>query len=370
MEHNINNKDAWERYCTHELAEILPILEELGFVADKEQPHLGGERYLMQAVTTESGKKLILLGREKDGNKRVVIKVASDPHGVRELLHEQVCRETLAKMNFAYDVFLSPRMMIFTKRGRFSIAIQEFIANDRPFIERPLPEQFSFALKALKAQEGARATTYEHRRLIKRTFGEKTASDYVRTFANFKTHISQELPKEKELHAILEEGALLLRAESEIIEQYSGFLTHTDFVPHNFRIADDHIYLLDHSSIRFGNKHEGWARFINFMALYDPELEHALVQYVRDNKTEEELHSLTLMRVYRLGELIYYYTNTLAKSSGDLLLLNRARINFWSEVLRATLRNERVSPEIIQGYTKMRDTLRDAKEKERQQGLH
>lgn len=370
MKNNIINRSAWEKYCAQELADISPILNEAGFTLDTEQPHLKGERYLMQAVTTESGKKLILLGRQKSDQRRVVIKVASDPYGIREIEHEELCRNTLKKMNFAYEAFLSPRTILFTRYGRFSISIQEFIENEHPFIERPLPEQFTLALNAFKAQEGAHATTYAHRRFIKKTFGEKTAKDYLRAFENFETEILKTLRDNKELSATLQKAKELLRAESEIIEQYSGFLTHTDFVPHNFRIINNNIYLLDHSSIRFGNKYEGWARFINFMALYNPELERALIEYVRNNKTAEESHSLKLMRVYRLGELIYYYTNTLAKSSGDLYTLNRARIDFWNHVLDAVLKDEFVSKDIIDEYVRRRDTLRDEGEKIRQKGLH
>ena len=48
-------KKEWEEYKERELSALLPILDKLGFEIEKEQPHIGGERYLMQAVTTTSG---------------------------------------------------------------------------------------------------------------------------------------------------------------------------------------------------------------------------------------------------------------------------------------------------------------------------
>ena len=138
----------------------------------------------------------------------------------------------------------------------------------------------------------------------------------------------------------------------EIIEQYSGFLTHTDFVPHNIRVVGENIYLLDHSSIRFGNKYEGWARFCNFMALYNPPLEKALVKYVADNRTEEESISLRLMRIYRLGEIIWYYTSALDKSYGNLFALNKKRVELWSKMLENLLSENSLPESFIEDYKK------------------
>jgi thiamine kinase-like enzyme len=162
---------------------------------------------------------------------------------------------------------------------------------------------------------------------------------------------------------------VLLKNHSRI-DQYGNFLTHTDFVPHNFRIKDGTLYLLDFSSLRFGNKHEGWARFLNFMTLHNRELETLLVSYVKDNRSEEELESLWLMRLFRLGEIITYYVTTLDKSVDNLLTLNQSRVVFWSEVLKAELRNERVAESIVEEYRQQRDQLRTEEEKVRQVGLH
>ncbi len=364
-----NTQEAWKEQASRELAELVPILRELGFELEAEQPHLLGERYLMQAVTTVSGRKLILLGKRKSDGKRVVIKATKADTGKWELMHERLCREVLGKIRFAYNTFLSPEEILFkTDVQGYTISIQAFIEQESPFTARPLKEQFALALKAFKAQEGAHATTYGHERLIEKTFGPRK-EDYLNEFSLFKKLILDE-PTNTDLNSLLTEAETFLQANTEIIEQYGGFLTHTDFVPHNIRVQNGEIYLLDHSSLRFGNKYEGWARFTNFMALYNPELERALVEYVRLNRAPEELLSLKLMRVYRLGEIISYYTATIPRSSDNLLELNKARMRFWSEVLRAVLDDRQIDAETLSKYRETRDRLRSEEEKIRQKDLH
>ncbi len=354
----MNDKDQkqdWGKYREQELAIVEPILNRLGYGLEKHQSHLGGERYLMQAVTTTSGRKLILLGHRVGDGRRVVIKATRDKAGIRELVHERECREVLKKINFAYQTFFSPEEVLFKNEEGYTLSIQTFIEQESPFLERPLKEQFRLALRAFKAQESAHATTYRHIKLIQKTFGTMDAARYLAMFKKFGDNTRAQK---------------LLEANWETIERYCGFLTHVDFVPHNFRVRDDNIYLFDHSSLRFGNKYEGWARFLNFMTLYNPELEKALLQYVGDNRAEEELLSLKLMRIYRLGEIIWYYSDKIEKSSGDLRTLNKARVEFWSEVLKATLEGRELPEQIREEYKKTRDSLRSEEEKQRQIGLH
>lgn len=362
-------KTAWETYRDEELAALTAILRDRGYALDQVQPHLLGERYLMQAVTTESGRKLILLGRNADG-KRVVIKATSDPYGARELAHEHLCREVMRTIPFAYQAFFSPPELLFTVVGNHTISIQEYLAQDLPFLERPIEEQFSLALSSFKTQEGAHATTYEHTRLIAHTFGSMHAADYLRRFAEFVREVERALPEAAGLHDSLHRTEGFLSENARVIEQYEGFLTHTDFVPHNIRVVGNEVYLLDLSSIRFGNKYEGWARFVNFMTLYNPPLAEALLTYVKDNRSPEEYLSLRLMRAYRLGEIISYYVKTLPKSTGDLHTLNRERIDFWHAVLDAVITDTLPSEATRLAYIARRDTLRSPDEKRRQEGLH
>jgi hypothetical protein len=363
-------QQTWEKYRERELSKIAPVLEKLGFELENEQPHIVGERYLMQAVTTASGTKLILLARRKKDGARVVIKATNTLDGARELEYERTCRRVLQEINFAYQAFRSPAELFFGECDGRLISIQQFIEQESAFLARPLQEQFSLAFGAFKAQEGAHATTYGHERLVRKTFGTMDAAAYLDTFEGFKRNIFRELPDGMILQSILDEASKRLAEGREVIEQYGGFLTHTDFVPHNIRVKDGEIYLLDHSSLRFGNKYEGWARFVNFMTLYNPPLAEALVEYVRLNRTPEESLSLKLMRVYRLGEIIWYYTDTLKKCSGNLCLLNGERVRFWAHVLEAVLRDRNISSEILEEYRRKRDTLRSEDEKFRQKELH
>ncbi len=363
-------KKAWESYCVNECATLVPLLTKLGFVLDTDQPHLIGERHLMQALTTVSGKKLILLGRRVQDGLRVVIKAASNAKGKAELRHDRACRLALERIRFSYQTFFSPREILFTQTRGFIISIQEFIPKDIPFIDRPLQEQFMLALASFKAQESAHAATHKHHRLIRKNFGDRDAAEYLRSFDSFIRITSLMVPHEKNLVSLLEQARRTLETNTYTIDQYGNFLTHTDFVPHNFRIKDGIVYLLDHASIRFGNKYEGWARFLNFMTLYNRPLEEALVRYVADNRTPEELLCLRLMRIYRLGEIIAFYASSLPQTSDNQHELQRRRVLFWGEVLRGTLNEQPLDEKIRTEYIAARDRLRSEDEVKRQQGLH
>lgn len=359
------HKQDWETYLKDERSRLEPLLHSLGFTLDEFQPHVLGERYLMQAVTTSSGKKLVFLGSEEKSGRRVVVKATRDASGAAELRHERLCRRVLGTIRFAYRIFFLPEEILFIEKDGYTLSVQAYIAQDHPFLERPVREQFDLALESFKAQEGVHAATYEQAHLIKRTFGSVDAEEYLRTFEGFAA-CTDGWP---ELSPTFEKARSLLREGTAVIEQYGGFLTHTDFVPHNFRVVGDAIYLLDHSSLRFGNKYEGWARFLNYMLLYNRELEQALVHYVRDNRTPEESQSLSLMRIYRLGEIICYYVQATKRSGGDLRTLNAARVSFWHEALIAELSGEPLAETVIDEYRRTRDALRSEDERLRQAHL-
>ncbi|MGH7175684.1 MAG: hypothetical protein ACREGR_04995 [Minisyncoccia bacterium] len=355
----------WTEYREHALARLTPALAELGYALDLEQPHLAGERAIIRPIT--GGRKLVLLGRRVHDHLRVVIKASDDPAGVRELTHERLCRTVLNNIAFSYQIFVSPEELLFTEREGFTLAITEYIEQDRAFLERPLKEQFALALAAFKAQENAHATTYEHRTLVADTFGEMTAADYAEKIRQYAEDLAVLVPEREGPVAL---AIKLIVRHQETLDRYGDFLTHWDFTPQNFRIRDGALYLLDHSSLRFGNKYEGWARFINFMTLYNPPLAEALSEYVRQNRTPEELLALKCMRVFRLVELIRYYASWLERTEGDLHALAEARITFWAEVLACVLEDRPISGSLIQGYKTQRDQLRSDDEKRRQQGLH
>jgi hypothetical protein len=363
------NEQQWKEYLAQELPIISRLLLPYHISLNEDQPHIKGERFLIQALTTIGGKKLILLGTNTQTKQPVVIKATNDYQGKQELKHERTCRTKLHAMNFSYESFHSPKELHFIETDGYVLYVGEFIEQKLSFLERPLSEQFSFALCALKAQEETRATTATHIRTIKHIFGERHNDDYLLMAEGFLKKVTDH-GEFKSLLPLLQTGKQNLEKGATRIEQYCGFLTHTDFVPHNFRIKDNTLYLLDFSSLRFGNKHESWARFLNFMALYNPELEKLLETYIRDNRSREEQQSLHLMRIFRLLEIIAYYVGTLDRSDGAIFELNKTRVYFWSDVLKATLAHTTVAQEIITTYKATRDSLRSAEEKERQVGLH
>jgi hypothetical protein len=344
----------WQAYCEQELALINPILARLGYALEEAQVHIGGERSVI------SGNKLVLLGYRLSDKKRVVVKASSHPQGKQEIQHARTCRVLLNDIHFAHKLFLSPEELLWHEESDCLISISEFIEQERSFLERSFEEQFFLALKTFELQESAHATTYEHAHMIGNTFGIWTTATYLQKFREYKEETGNRLTKAEEV----------LQTHQERITQYLGFLTHTDFVPHNIRVVGREIYLLDHSAIRFGNKYDGWARFLNFMLLYHRPLEQALVTYVKENRTPEESEALRLMRVFRLGELIWYYVRRLKKTTGHLHELDAARVSFWTDALEALLAEEELPDARIHAYQTLRDTLRSEEEKQRQRGLH
>lgn len=356
-----NHQKLWEDYRNKELEISEPILRDLGFALDKKQVHIGGERYI------SGGRKLVLIGQRISDNKKVIIKLSSDPKMKEEIMKEWQGRRVLERINFAYHVFYSPPEIIFKEIQDYLILITEFIEQDCNFLDRPLQEQFFLALKGLEAQEAIHATTYEHANIIRRTFGLWQAKDYLENFDKYATYITRENNDTKK---VLLAARDFIQKNLDIIGLYSDFLTHWDFVPHNIRVSNHNIYLLDHCSLRFGNKYESWARFINFMALHNPVLADGLMSYVRENRKQEEFLSLKLMRVFRLAELIWYYTKSLDRAESNLLTLNKKRIDLWTNGLSLVLVGKEFSKEQIREYTDFRDSLRDQEEKERQRHLH
>ncbi len=356
-------KTEWESYRRRELEGLVPVLKELGFSLEKEQPHTGGERYLM------SGKKLVLLGvRDRDG-KRAVIKASGNAEGSREITREHDARRALATVRFAYRLPLSPEELYFGRSGSYTIAVTAYLAEPKPFLVRPLEEQCMRALGAFKAQESVHAATYGHARAVRKVFGLWHAGDYLRSFDAFRASAAADAPDAPYLRDALSQAAAHLVQHQDDVERYCGFLTHEDFALHNIRIAEDGVYLIDSASLRFGNKYESWARFLNFMLLYNRPLEQALERYVRDNRAPEEVLALRLMRIYKLGELLHYHARAYALSSGNLKRLCGERLRFWTTVLDALLADTPVPDETVASYKRSRDALRSDEEKQRQREL-
>jgi len=367
-----DEKKAWEEYRERELHGARPRLEEFGYTLDANQVHTGGERYLMAGARDVGGggRKLVLTGRRRVRDQsRVIIKVSSDRAGIREIERERASRVLLHTLNFAQYAFASPAELLYVKKDGYRIFITSYIEEERTFIEHELEEQFFLALHAFETQEGVHATTSAHAQTIKETFGIVGAEEYLSLFATFRKNTLSCDPDNERLAEVFGRASIFLNENHTIIERYSGFLTHSDFSPQNLRIQNRTLFLLDYASIYFGNKYEGWARFINFMIQHNPALERMLTEYVRQNRSAEEYLSLRLMRVYKIGFLLQFWTAALAKSEGDLHELVRLRVSFWTEALDAVLHDRPVSEDILRSYLKRQAELRSEEEKARQKEI-
>ena len=355
-------KKNWDAYRERELQAAKPILDQLGYRLSDEQVHISGERFLM------SGKKLVLTGWRIADQKKVIIKLSSDPSGMREIEHEHHARQTLHRLDFGYQHLAIPEEILFHTQQGLQFAITLFLEEEIPFLKQTPRDQFFLALRAFEMQEGLHVTTYAHALEIAGVFGRANAKTYQKIFEQQRMEIESILPNEHELHQLLKRTEQELGMHEELIDLYGDFLTHTDFVPHNIRITKQKIYLIDHSSIQFGCKYESWARFINYLVIHHPTLEKWLLQYVQQNRPEE-YPCLRLMRAYKLGHLIAFYARSAQQTTENLQELSLERVTFWKDVLQSVLNDTALPIERIEEYRKRRDSLRSDEEKKRQQEL-
>lgn len=348
----------------NELPTISALLKPLGFSLDEHQPHVSGERYLM------AGGKLVLAGVREDGSK-AIIKTSRHRDGKKEIESEKRSRDLMLSLSFAEKKILIPEELYYGTSDEYIFLIMRFIPQEKVFVAHTIEEQFFIALSAFEAQESFHATTYEHIRTIKDVFPVLSAAEYIQDFERLKESILLLYPNES-LREVLENADTFLKQNQNrrTIDRYASCLTHTDFVPHNFRLAENTLYMLDcvpnYATVHFGNKYEGWARFLNYMLIHSPELERLLATYVRDVRGESEYLSLRLMRAYKIAFLLEYYARALGKTTGDLHTLMLARIAYWREALRAILEDRSLSNEVTEKYIATRNMLRSDEEKKRQ----
>ncbi|MFI5260574.1 MAG: hypothetical protein ACHQU0_02150 [Candidatus Paceibacteria bacterium] len=347
----------------NELATISALLKPLGFSLAEQQPYVSGERYLM------AGGKLVLAGTQDESGIKVIIKASREKDGKKEISSEKRSRDLMRSFSFANKKIMLPEELYYGVEGDYVFLIMRFIPQEKVFVAHTLEEQFFIALSAFEAQESFHATTYEHLRAVKEVFPVLSAAEYLKDFKRLEESALRAYPDEA-LRTALQRAERFLTENEVTIDRHASYLTHTDFVPHNFRIAEHTLFMLDcvpnYATIHFGNKYEGWARFINYMMLHNPELERLLVAYVKDTRGEDEYLSLRLMRAYKIAFLIEYYVRSLAKTSGDLHTLTLARIAYWREALVAILEDRPLAEEITRAYVTTRDSLRSEEEKKRQ----
>src|SRR3989344_7377159 len=347
----------------NELPAISTLLGTLGFSLAKLQPYTSGERYLM------AGGKLVLAGTEAKSGTKVIIKASRNKDGKKEIESEKKSRDLMRSLAFADKKILIPEELYYGENGVYVFLIMRFIPQEKVFVAHTIEEQFFIALSAFEAQESFHATTYEHLRAVKDVFPMLSGAEYLNDFKRLKDSILKKNPNES-LRGELDKAEIFLKENTITVDGYANYLTHTDFVPHNFRLAEHSLYMLDcvpnYATIHFGNKYEGWARFVNYMLIHSPELEHLLTKYVRDNRGEDEYLSLRLMRVYKIAYLLDFYARSLIKTTGDLHELTLTRLAYWRGALEAILEDQTISKEVTEKYVATRNSLRSEEEKGRQ----
>ncbi len=346
-----------------DLKPINEILSSLGFSLDEHQPHIAGERFLMMK------NKVVLVGTRLSDGKRIIIKTSNIDSGKNDIRNEKKARDLLKSISFAKEVLLLPEELYWGEKNGYVVWAIEFIEQDRVFVSYPIEEQFFIALKAFEAQESFHATTYEHLTLVEKIFPVLHGAEYFKEFAESK-RICEEKDLDQEILGTLTQAETFLRENKKTIDTFSNYLTHTDFVPHNFRIKNNRLYMLDfapeYRTMHFGNKYEGWARFLNYMIIHNPALNKSFCDYIRKNRGEEEYLNLRLMKIYKISFLLRYYAESLESTNGDLHKLTLERINFWHEVLKLVLEDKEIPDDFVDIYKAKRDNLRSDEEKHRQ----
>jgi hypothetical protein len=357
-----SGEQAWNEYRDRELAAARPYLASLGIILDDEQVHIKGERFLGNA------KKLVLTGTANEPMGRVFIKLSSDPAGCRELEREHMARGVLQNPMFSSRGLYLPIERVFQHVGSYTISVTSEIPNDKDFVHRPIGEQIEFAKQLMEVQESVRLDSGSVDHFTKRTLGVADERHILTAFASFRDtalkYPQANLVSAKEM----ELTGVFLETNVQTLALYSGVLAHTDCAPQNFRLHNDRIYFFDIASFRFTNQYDSWARFINAMITMSPAVERALVALVNARGPDEAL-CLRLMRAFKCGFYIAFFSRATAIASGPLKTLCAARVGFWTRVLEAILADAPLSERTVLEFLELRSQLRSADEVQRRKEL-
>lgn len=354
------NAASWQEALEAELGRVRKVTDTLGYTLEDDQPHIKGERYLLGGRT-----KLVLNARDSSGA-RAVIKASTSSAGVEEIRREKQMRDALLTLSFASDSLKIPREIHCGEHSGVTMLVTEYIEQKDVLASRPLEERFFMSLRAFEAQESFHATTYEHLQEVKRSQIPIFDADvYIRSVDVF-AEDAKDVPQTREL---MRGVAKALIDGRTLLERYGGYLAHFDFVPHNLRVDGRTLWILDFAELRFGNKYESWARFINYMLVHDTELAEALLTYVQTNR-EAEMSALHLMRIYKAALLVAFYSCTLPKTGGNSRALTELRIDLWTDITKKLLANAPFPEAETEAYIAKRDLLRTDEEKERQRGFN
>lgn len=338
------------------------LLLKHGFTLSENQPYLSGERFLMAKT------RLVLAGTKLGDSTKVVIKISNVESGRNEIRTEKRVRDMLQSSSFAKKTIALPKEIYFSDERDNTILVTEFIEQEKIFVDHTLEEQFFMTLRAFEEQEAFHATTFEHTREIAPIFELFNSKRYQEVFHTFVETLEKEIGN-REATRVITRAEKFLSEHKDVIDRYCNVFTHTDFVPHNFRIRKGILHMLDcgdSMEVHFGNKYEGWARFLNYLYIHNPALEHLLTDYLRTNRDKEEYLSLRLMRIYKAGRLLAYYARSLKDTTGDLHRLTEIRLDFWSKILKCLLDDVAPNEKLALDYRRERNTLRSPEEKERQ----
>ncbi len=333
------------------------LSQTLGITLDPTQLNIGGERELM------SPDKMVLTGVRNTQGDRVILKCSNGASGTKEIVAEHTIRETLKHFSFSEKKILMPEEFFYGVIDGYQVSVTAFIEQEKVFTEYDLEEQFSMSVSALQAQESLHIDTQDKSDVIGDVFTPHTPLFYIENYSELQKNILGVMPQSE---TILTAGYTFLTENLPTLKTFDRYLIHSDFVPHNFRIHDKELYVLDFVSFRLANKYESWARFINFMEIHSPLLVPKLFLYVKSNRGADEYHALRLMRTYKTCFILNYYADILKNTEGDLRELTEARLVFWLAVLDSVIRDTDLSEETRQQYYEIRDRLRTDAEKARQ----
>lgn len=348
-----------ENIIKNNIRKIKRILASWGFYLDEYQPHTTGERKLM------SQNKLVLIGRDSTGRK-VVIKTSDKTKEQERIRQEHQIGRELGKIASATKGVLLPKKVLFKTGGGFTFLITEFIEQPKVFVAHGLNEQFKMITKAIEGIETVDLQKFHE------ILGDKPRACDITTSANYCKELERYIKfintdrHDTKLASTLELTGQIFLKNTDAVTKFSGYLVHEDFCPHNFRVLDRKLYILDHAAVNFGNKHLTWARLLNYMALHNPPLERSLVRYLKEKKTAEDIKCLRLFRMYKTVFLITHYVKVSKNVSGKLLKLTNARIDFWHNFLDKLIEKKSLPKADLVKYLKVRNSLRSNEEKKRQ----
>lgn len=335
------------------------LLASTGFKLDKYQPHITGEREIKSLT------KLVLLGRDPRGQ-RVVIKASNVAGEKKRIKLEREIRQELEKLSRILHNPSIPGELYFGEKEGFLFFVTTFINQPKIFVAHSLKEQFEMAKRAIESYEPIQVKD------LQKIIGKKSVACPVFDAANYRSSLNKQINfivksyQDKELVRTLLAVRKLFNQNAALISKYCNHLTHTDFCPHNFRVLNKKIHLLDYNAINFANRFEGWARLANYMVIHNPALEGKVISHLKKSRTQEERECFKLLRLYKTVFLITYYVKISNQVTGQLLKLTKLRVNFWHNLLKKLLENKTLTKAELNEYLNQRDKLRSGEEKKRQ----